>query len=235
MKVSKYNKIQIFKMKVQLSAWSWQVQHQHFSKPWNLQTWPHPPYLGPKCSGRHLSGYTSHIVEHYFNTELNISDQVWRPLLQYRRLHLIFVVLTQVWKKSVRKRCNKYLASPLDGATIARNIYYLVTQSQARLLPNFHTNRTSSSFWLRVEAVLSANLEKWNKCNIDRSFEYCFKEKVAQRNQRALARSDLWLFSSVGSRKKLVYWVAKWWHVRFWWALFRWPDNSYGRGYRNQW
>ena len=41
-------------------------------------------------------------------------------------------------------RSDKYLDSPPDGATIAREIYYHVVHCRRRLLPKFQPNRTRS-------------------------------------------------------------------------------------------
>jgi len=44
----------------------------------------------------------------------------------------------------LRGQSDKYLASPPDGVTIARKIYYRVVHSRRRLLPKFQPNRTRS-------------------------------------------------------------------------------------------
>ena len=41
----------------------------------------------------------------------------------------------------VRGRSDKYLASPLEGATIAREIYYRVAHSRRRVLSKFQLNQ----------------------------------------------------------------------------------------------
>ena len=45
---------------------------------------------------------------------------------------------------NIRGRSDKYLASPSEGATIAREIYYRVVHSRRRLLSTFQSNRTRS-------------------------------------------------------------------------------------------
>ena len=44
----------------------------------------------------------------------------------------------------IRRRFDKCLASPPEGATIAREIYYRVVHSRRRLLSKFQSNRTRS-------------------------------------------------------------------------------------------
>jgi len=44
--------------------------------------------------------------------------------------------------KNIRGQSDKYLASPPDGVTIAREIYYRVVHSRRRLLSKFQPNRT---------------------------------------------------------------------------------------------
>ena len=45
---------------------------------------------------------------------------------------------------SIRGRSDMYLASPPDGVSIARDIYYRVVHSHRRLLSKFQSNRTFS-------------------------------------------------------------------------------------------
>ena len=52
--------------------------------------------------------------------------------------------LNRLLKKLIRGRSDKYLASPHDGATIAREIYYRVVHCRRRLLSKFQPNRTRS-------------------------------------------------------------------------------------------
>jgi len=47
-----------------------------------------------------------------------------------------------VLKSRIRGQSDNYLASPPDGVTIAREIYYRVVFSRRRLLSKFQPNRT---------------------------------------------------------------------------------------------
>ena len=49
-----------------------------------------------------------------------------------------------IWYAHIRGRPDKYLASPPEGATIARQIYHRVVHSRRRLLSKFQSNRNRS-------------------------------------------------------------------------------------------
>ena len=65
----------------------------------------------------------------------------------------------------VRGRPDKYLASPPDGATIARKIYYRVVHCHRRLLSKFQPNRTRSFVLTACGSVVSADfrLPPWQR------------------------------------------------------------------------
>jgi len=67
-------------------------------------------------------------------------------------------------KLVLRGQSDKYLASPPDGVTIAREIYYRVVHSRRWLLSKFHPNRTRS-FVLTACGTCPRILEKWRKSN----------------------------------------------------------------------
>ena len=105
----------------------------------------------------------------------------------------------------VRGRSDKYLASPLDGATIAKETYCRVVHSRRRSLSKFQSDRTRNF-------VLTA-------CGIGRVREFykngrkaisvgvsilVFGSEIAQRNQRALGCCVRGLFSFDGDRQKLI-------------------------------
>ena len=56
----------------------------------------------------------------------------------------IFKLSSRISIVHIRGWFDKYLASPLKGVTIAREIYYRVVHSRRRLLTKFQLNRTRS-------------------------------------------------------------------------------------------
>ena len=105
----------------------------------------------------------------------------------------------------IRGQSDKYLASPPEGATIARETYYRVVHSRSRLLSKFQSNRTRS---LVLTACGNGRIRRVYK-NGKRAISVgdsilVFGREVAQRNQRAIVCYVLWLFSFDGDRQKLV-------------------------------
>jgi len=89
----------------------------------------------------------------------------------------------------MRGQSDKYLASPLDGVTIAREIYYRVVHFRRRLLSKFQPNRTRSF----VLTACGIGRVRGFKKNGERAISVCdsvlvFEREIAQRNQRALGR-----------------------------------------------
>ena len=64
---------------------------------------------------------------------------------------------------NIRGRSDKYFASALECATIAREIYYCVVHSRRRLLQNFSRIGLVVLFWPRVETDVSAHFTKMEK------------------------------------------------------------------------
>lgn len=68
----------------------------------------------------------------------NTKEHVWYTIIVWG----IFLMITS----TLQGRSDKYLDSPVDGATIARDIYYRVVHSRKRLLSKFQVNGNSSFF-----------------------------------------------------------------------------------------
>jgi len=87
----------------------------------------------------------------------------------------------------IRGPSDKYLASPSDGVTIAREINYRVVHFRRLLLSKFQPNRTRS-FVLTACGIgrVRGFYEKWGKSNIGRDSILVFGREIAQRNQRTL-------------------------------------------------
>jgi len=100
----------------------------------------------------------------------------------------------------LRGQSNKYLASPPDGVTIAREMYYRVVILVDGYWGNFSQIELVVLIWLRVESDVSAEFRKIEK----EQFDSCVWGEIAQRNQRALGCCVRWLFSFDGDRQKLV-------------------------------
>ena len=87
-----------------------------------------------------------------------------------------------------RGRFDKYLASPPEGATIARQIYYRVVHSRSRrLLSKFQSNWTLSFVLIACGNGRVSEFYKYGKRAISVGDSILdFEREITQRNQRAL-------------------------------------------------
>ena len=96
-------------------------------------------------SGRDFSMYSEELNAKVLNFDYSefskFGNELWNP----QELGTVFTALhIFALKCDVRGRSKKYLASPPEGATIARDIYYRVVHSRKRLLSKCQSNRTRS-------------------------------------------------------------------------------------------
>ena len=89
----------------------------------------------------------------------------------------------------LRGRSDKYLASPPEGVTIAREMYHRVVHCRRRLLSKFQSNRTRSFV---LTACGNGRVRGFYK-NGKRAISFgdsilVFGREIARRNQKALGR-----------------------------------------------
>ena len=90
-----------------------------------------------------------------------------------------FVYTVSSVRVCLRGRSDKYLVSPPEGATIAREIYYRVVHSRRRLLSKFQSNRTRSFVLTACGNAVKRAMSVGNSILV-------FEREIVQRNQRAL-------------------------------------------------
>ena len=102
-------------------------------------------------------------------------------------VHIVNSHYFKLQTSNIRGRCSKYLASPPEGASIVREIYYRVVHSRSRLLSKFQSNRTRSFV---LPACGNERVRGFYK-NEERAIlvgasTLVFRRDLAQRNQRVL-------------------------------------------------
>ena len=94
----------------------------------------------------------------------------------------------------IRGRSDKYIASPHEGATIAREIYSRVVHSRRRLLSTFQSNRTRSFVLIAPGNGRVRGFYKNGKraISVGDLFDSCFWKE-----NRAVKLNNVWMLYTV--------------------------------------